>query len=246
MDMLSDKYVNAMMTENDPVIKKAVFKFLVSYMAYYYLPPDKYNQRNMAGSMERIIKENNLDENNLGESVLVESKSGSYSFDDFIYWYRNRSQYIQLNKTNPNAFALSIENMVWQMTRDKLLSKRALERGLDKLPAVQEQSGWWKDKIISSMVKNEIKNSIEINANEVKAGDGNSEKLNDEYNARLLRKVLSLKKRYSVKVNEDVLSSVQVSTENDPKTVDFYTVKRGGLIPRTPYPTIDYEWINWE
>jgi hypothetical protein len=36
-----------------------------------------------------------------------------------------------------------------------------------------------------------------------------------------------------------------VSEENNPNAIDFYFVKRGGLIPRTPYPILDIYWTAW-
>ncbi|HEX2982230.1 MAG TPA: hypothetical protein VHO28_01670, partial [Ignavibacteriales bacterium] len=123
---------------------------------------------------------------------------------------------------------------------------KAKERGLDKLGNVEKQSAWWKDKITSGMVKNEIKNSIDIDIKEIKIKENVTKTHQQEYNAKLFRKIQSLKKEYTVKIYDDVLNAVPVSSENDQQVIDFYTVKKGGLIPRMPYPTIDYEWINWE
>ena len=54
-----------------------------------------------------------------------------------------------------------------------------------------------------------------------------------------------MKKRYHITINYNQLKSLKLFDAKDKKAVDFYTVKKGGLIPRTPYPTIDYEWKNW-
>ncbi len=113
------------------------------------------------------------------------------------------------------------------------------------------KSKWWKDKIVSSIVKNEIANSVILSEKEKKANysddeSQNSDKFNSEFNKNLLRKILNLKQKYSINIYNDVLNNISVSDENDPKAVEVYTVKKGGLIPRTPYPTIDYDWINWE
>ena len=55
-----------------------------------------------------------------------------------------------------------------------------------------------------------------------------------------------MKSKYDISINEELLEEVEVSEENNPKTIDMYTVKKGGLIPRPAYPSIDFEWINWE
>lgn len=244
MDVLSDLYVHSLMLENEPVIKRKTFTVLRSYMAYYFAEPEKYKEWNKSGVLNMNYQ--NIDSANAGAAELVELKNGSFSMNDFIYWYRNRSLYIHLNNKDIQNFSAALESMIWQMIRDRLLAAKAKERGLDKLADVKVQSSWWRDKITSSMVKNEIRNSIEINFKEVNVNEDKAGKLGQEYNARLLRKILSLKKKHVVEINNEILNAIPVSSENDPKTIDFYTVKKGGLIPRTPYPAIDYEWINWE
>src|SRR5690606_14874747 len=122
---------------------------------------------------------------------------------------------------------------------------------LDKTESVIKQTGWWKDKIVSAIVKNEIAGSIGVENNEIKTGrtsenETASVKARDDYTAKLLRKILLLKQKYSIVINEDALDKIPVSVENNPRAVEFYTVKKGGLIPRTPYPTIDYDWVSWE
>ncbi len=87
-------------------------------------------------------------------------------------------------------------------------------------------------------VRNNSLESLDVKSNE--------EKINTEITRRLLLKLNKLKREYEININEDVLEKINVSEENNPKAIDFYTVKKGGLIPRTPYPTIDFEWINWE
>ena len=133
------------------------------------------------------------------------------------------------------------------MLRDKLLSELALKRGFYKDESVVEQSKWWEDKIVYSAVKNEIVQSVLLKEKEVKLDDKSN---SDETDQKILRKILlklnELKAKYKVSINEDVLEKVKVSEENNPRAIDLYTVKKGGLIPRTAYPSIDFDWINWE
>jgi hypothetical protein len=139
------------------------------------------------------------------------------------------------------------------MVRDKLLTVQAYERNFQQTDSVIKQSKWWKDKIVYSAVKKEIVESVELREEEVRNNSlesldvkSNEEKINTEITRRLLLKLNKLKREYEININEDVLEKINVSEENNPKAIDFYTVKKGGLIPRTPYPTIDFEWINWE
>jgi len=107
--------------------------------------------------------------------------------------------------------------------------------------------------IVYSAVKKEIEESVVLEEEEVKYNSlesldvkSNEEKINTEITRRLFLKLNKLKSEFEININENVLEKINVSEESNPKAIDFYTVKKGGLIPRTPYPTIDFEWINWE
>ena len=45
---------------------------------------------------------------------------------------------------------------------------------------------------------------------------------------------------------KNVLDKIKVSSENDKKAIDMYIVKRGNLIPRPAFPSIDNDWASWE
>ena len=45
---------------------------------------------------------------------------------------------------------------------------------------------------------------------------------------------------------ERALKDLYVDTENDPRAIDVYSVKKGGIFPRPAFPTIDYEWQAWD
>src|SRR6185369_18076979 len=67
-----------------------------------------------------------------------------------------------------------------------------------------------------------------------------------ELTKRMLHHVLSLKQQYSVTIHDDVLKKLYVDTENQPKAIDVYPVKKGGIFPHRAFPSIDYEWQSWE
>ena len=62
---------------------------------------------------------------------------------------------------------------------------------------------------------------------------------------KLVHDVLKLKNEYDIQINEELLQDLKVRDEADPDAIDFYAVKKGGLFPRQPYPTIDWEWQQW-
>ncbi len=139
------------------------------------------------------------------------------------------------------------------MVRDRLLTNLAYKRGYDQNEMVIEQLKWWEDKIVYSVLKNELINSIIVKKEEINVKMNTpSEKENFELNvkleldAKIYRLLKDLREKNKISIDESGLEKIIVSSEEDPKAIEFYTVKKGGLIPRTPYPTIDFEWSTWE
>jgi hypothetical protein len=131
------------------------------------------------------------------------------------------------------------------MVRDNSLTKIAFSKGYQNKKSVQEQLGWWKDKIVYAIVRDELIGSALLgNTNE--SFKFENKPLSDESNKKLLHKVLALKQKYKIKINKDILGEIKVENENDPKTIDVYAVKKGGVFPRPAFPSIDILWQNWQ
>ena len=253
MDKLSDEYVNKLLLDQSPIIKRQGFNILMTYLGLYNLTKEKYDGWNLSKKLDEALAALKVTKENIGRTILVKIKSGAIKLEEFLNWYNTRSQYIKFNKANLRSYSISVESLVWRMVRDELLTRQAYKRHFQQSESVTKQSKWWKDKIVYSAVKKDIVESVELKQEEVKYNDldslevkSNKEKINTEITRRLFLKLNELKREYEININHDVLAKINVSEENNPKAIDFYTVKKGGLIPRTPYPTIDYEWINWE
>ena len=253
MDKLSDDYVHKLLIDQYPIIKRQGFNILRTYLGTYNLTKEKYDEWNLSESLNKALKELQVSKDNIGRVLLIKMKHRLIKLEEFLNWYKNRSQYIKLNKTNLQRFSSSVESLVWRMVRDKLLTGQAYERNFQQTKSVIKQSKWWTDKIVYSAVKKDIVESVELKQEEVRYNSfaildvkSNQEKINTEITRRLFLKLNELKREYKVKINKNVLAKINVSEEHSPRAIDFYVVKKGGLIPRTPYPTIDYEWINWE
>lgn len=249
MDSLSEVYVNKIMETNAPVIAKNTFEILRSYLGEYFLQKEKYETWNLPEKLKSALEK--AEKKNYNNLRLVELKEGSsFSLKDFLVWFWNRSEYIKFDESNLTEFSFSLKQLIWRMVRDKLLTDIAYKRGFNKTEEFKKQTNWWRDKIVYSMVKNEIKNSILLDNKEIKIDSSNAEKINeklsDEFSKKMLHKILQLKQKYSVKIYKDTLEQIAVSDENDPHAIEIYYAKSGGLIPRTPYPIIDHDWINWE
>ena len=250
MDKESDKYVDNLLKSENPVIKKDAFGLLRSYLGKYILPEEKYNEWNLEEYLDKALTALGLRRGDEYNGVqLVMSDNNSFMLDEFILWFRNRSLQIKFDETNLNTFSASLESMIWRMVRDKLLTMRAEEKGYFEKDWVKTQSSWWKDKVAYSAMRQKLANSILLENEEVDQSNnaentpsGQSQQLME----KMFRVIQNAKKKYKIEINEEVFNKVNVSTKDDPKAMDFYSAKTGGLIPRLPYPTIDNEWVNWE
>jgi hypothetical protein len=94
-----------------------------------------------------------------------------------------------------------------------------------------------------------LANSVTVNYEEINQVDekkSQTEILNEELSKKIFYTLNELKKKYKIKINEEVLGKIKVSAESDREAIDMYIVKRGNLIPRPAYPSIDSDWVNWE
>lgn len=251
MDLLSDKYVDSLMKSSYAIIKNSSFRILRSYLGKLILADELHDKWNLEEKLNDALNEIGSDySNNIKNLELVSLQNNYTSISNFLEWFWLRDQYIKFNKSSLQTFSQSLESIIWRMVRDELLTREAYSYGYQNHVEVQKQLSWWSNKIIYSAMNNQMKNSVlleyeEINNISVTDNNGRSE-LDSEYMSKVFQKLNELKNKYEIKVNKETLDNLSVSAENDKKAIDFYTVKKGGLIPRTPYPTIDYDWINWE
>lgn len=251
MDSLSDTYVNEILFNSKPTIKRDGFNILRSYLGKYILSKEIYDEWQLDDKLETALDNLGLSKDDKYPGiVLIESADINVNLDDFIYWYKNRELYIKFDKNSLQDFSLSLENLVWQMLRDDLLTDIAKDKKYFEKDWVKQQSQWWKEKIAYSSLRNDYANSIMLEHSEISKQENkenaDAEKMSLELSKKLLHKILQLKKEIKVNINKVVLNKINVSTEEDRKAIDFYSIKKGGLIPRPAYPSIDNEWAKWQ
>ena len=269
MDSLSDQYVNNLLHENNPQIKRPIFNLLRAWLAKTVLSKQLFKSWNFFENSD-LKNGNDLDKiiHTRTVSELVDLNRGSVSLGDFISWYNPRKTYIKLSQISEEAFSTSVQNVIWRMLREKLLTERAISRGFQHHKNVVQQIRWWEDKTVYAKYKLELANSIEVTAEEVleyynknknvyRSKSGVYQPLNkvkteiknilhsEMYSTKLIHNVLAAKQKYNIMINDTILNEISVDTENDPRAIEVYTVKKGGLFPRQPYPTIDSEWKYW-
>ncbi|MFH1195854.1 MAG: peptidylprolyl isomerase [bacterium] len=251
MDVLSDQYVKGLFEDENPIIKRDVFNVLRTYLGKFILTPEIYSEWKLDDKLEIALTNLGLKRGAKYTGLtLVECKNHKISLDEFIIWFRNREQYVKLSKNNLVGLSKSLEDLVWLMVRDKLLIIEAYQKGYNKSEWVIKQSNWWKEKISYSAYRNELANSITLNSEEQsllkEKKKSQSEIMSDELSKKILHKVLELKQKYKVVIDEKILAKIKLSTENDKKAIEMFIAKRGNLIPRPAFPSIDNDWVNWE
>ncbi|MGE5351444.1 MAG: peptidylprolyl isomerase [Acidobacteriota bacterium] len=268
-DSMSDKYVQSLMLRENPVIKREAFNILKAYLINKFLSPETYKEWNPE---KNIIADypnfNPSDITPYEKLVLVEKNNGSLTIRDFIKWYTTREPYINFDKSSHKAFFSFMQNIVWRMVRDNVLTRLAFSHGFENSGDVKLQKKWWKDKLVYSKMKLDIASSIKIDDGKMKEfydnyrhrykdEQGNLKPYDEvkdevkrdlysyEYIRKVANRVLGLKEKIPVNVNEEALNRLPVTDKEDPGAIDVYSVKNGGTFLRQAYPVIDYEWQYW-
>lgn len=266
---LSDQYTNDLIMSHNPVIDKKSFEILMTYLCKDVLPKEKIVEwDSLKIFRNETIPITNFKIENYFYLPLVKYDEGNVSLKEFLNWYNLRKSYIKYNTSSIHSFFGSIQKLIWRELRDKLLTQLAYKDNLQNLDIVKIQKRWWKEKILCSAVKSNIAGSIKVtdkqskeyydkNKTEFLTNDKKQipfEKAKDDvksalyqkiYMEKILHRILKLKQEYQITVNEDILNNLKVDTENDPRAIDVYTVKKDGIIPHQAFPTIDYDWQTW-
>lgn len=269
-DSLSVDYVNQLMSGHSPVIEPKTFALLSTYLAQIWVPADRRESWNVGRSLDRELQLAAVkDIDRFGDETLVHMKDRSVRLARFLSWYRARDQIVKLRTTSLLSFESSLEGLVWRMVRDGLLIERATQRGMQHRATVKTQRGWWEEKVLYAAEKKALGDSITLDESRLKkyyedhprdyrnsAGDLLPlESVRDrvrkdcwsaELTARILHRLIALKRRYPVSIDEKVLAGLPVDSREDARAIDVYTAKTGGTFPHPAFPTIDYDWEGWQ
>jgi hypothetical protein len=269
-DSISDVYIRQMMLDADPVIQRRTFDILRAHLGVKALTAETFEAWKVDGRFRTgedpvdYIHPDRYD----GE-VLVTLRPGEITLGEFLRWYRVREQNLKLRLTSPQAFFLSLEDLVWRMVRDELLVERARSRSMQERPSVVTQVRWWKDKLLFQVAKDSLRKTIGWTDSTLQAyyaahprsfrdssgsippfADVRDDVLREWYavalSERIFRRLAELRQQYPVTVNEDDLKRIPVDAENDPRAIDIVVAKKGGTFPRPAFPTIDPFWQTWQ
>jgi len=266
-DSLSDRYVRRMMLDNNPVIMRDTFDKLEAWLARIWVKPGLLAHWEMAtrlaadsAAVSRI--------DGFVNDTLVALRGGCMRLGQFLSWYRARDTYFHLEIADEQSFFVSVEDIVWRMVRDRLLVDRAIRRNLQERDPVKKQLRWWEEKILYGEEKILLGRSIALSdsacrafydahAREYRTDSGAVrpfERVKDqvrkdcyvfELKKSMLHRIIALKRKYPVVVKNDVLMSLPLDVEDNPKAIDVYMAKKGGTFPHPAFPVIDFEWATW-
>lgn len=269
-DSLSASYVRTMMLDADPVIERRTFDILRASLGARLLSQERFEAYGLA---ERFRTEgDSVDYRNpkkYARLTLVSVRSGEITLGEFLAWYELREANVRLRWTSPQAFFLSLEDLVWRMVRDRLLVDRAFQRGLQNRPSVTTQLEWWTEKFLYQAEKDSLARTVGWSDSSLRAyfashqksfrrADGSvlpyeevKEDVLREYYARVLaektlRRLAVLRRSHPVAIDDRALGDVPVDAAGDPRAMDIYVVKKGGTLPRPAFPTIDMSWQTWQ
>jgi hypothetical protein len=250
MDEHSDKYVDSLLRNAEPVIDGKAFQIVRTYVGKFELPKETFGEWNLQNLYDKAYSELSGNKKTSASSfVLVRLNDTAFTVGDFIHWYNQRVDYLKFPKTDKKAYSATIEGLIWRMVRDNALSSVAARKGMMDLPIVKSQAEWWKDKILYALVRDDMGNTLTMKSSDQKQTilkPKTNEDMSTEINKMLLRKLNTLKSKYKVKINESVLNKIVVQDENNPKAIDMYIVKKGGIYPHPAFPSIDKYWQMWE
>jgi len=266
-DSLSDSYVRKAILRRDPVIQRPVFDLLRAWIASQEVRGERFAAFGLPGNVDAKYDYRAIDR--YAREKLITMKSGTIPLGEFLAWYRLREANMRFRTESPKAFFLSVEDAVWRMVRDRILVRTALTRGLQHRPTVVSEKRWWKEKLLYQVAKDSIMRTIDWSDSTLHAYyDSHPRSFRDstgsvspfetvkehvlrewydiELKKRTYRRLSEMKKVHHVTINQDVLSSIPIDAENDPRAIDVYTVKKGGTFPHPAFPSIDYSWQSWQ
>ncbi len=269
-DSLSDNYVNRLITGRRPVIIRRSFDILQTWLARSIVSPDVFDRWDMAGAVFR--KWGAFDPSRIEPflpDTLLSWSGGRMTVGEFVSWYHAREMNLKFRMTSPEAFFGSLEGYVWRMARDRFLAEKAFAENYQQRPAVRTQLAWWKDKIGYALRKESFADSIDradsvlrryYDENRMHYRDTAGVQIpfeqvrddveKDYYSTRLtallLHRLNVLQSQYHVTIDEKALRQLKIDDENDPHSIEVYSVKTGGTFPRPAYPVIDEDWQGWK
>jgi hypothetical protein len=263
-DGLADQYVKNIMRQQTPVIKGEGFKILRAYIADKGLSRDTKVTWDIPSTFMTEAGPQPI--RNSGKYLnrpLVTFGGKELTIRDYTRWYDIRQ--FQFDTHSLQAFNSSVKKTIWKMVQDKLLSQEAYRRGLDRLPVIANETNKWQVKLLYLAQRAAVLRTINVSDSVLKVYYSAHKKqytnaqrkppdfpliresvkidyLSDEESRLLMKTIESLRKKYPVTINEELLRRLSKTSVSDPRAIETIFYKPGGTFPRVAFPTIDEAW----
>lgn len=263
-DGFADQYVKNIMKPNNPVIKADGFNILRAYLADKGLSRDaKVKWEIPATFMTEAGPQPIRNSGKFLNRPLVTFGGRTITIREYAQWYDIRQ--FQFDTRSLDAFNSSVKKTIWKMVQDKLLSEEAYKRGLDKLPFVANETSKWQAKLLYLSQRAALARTINtsdsvlkkyytVHKKQYKNVQGNvmefelvresvkGDYFGSEETFLLIKTIESLKKKYSIIINEELLKQLAKKALSDSQAIETIFYKPGGTFPRVAFPTIDEAW----
>jgi hypothetical protein len=261
---LSDQYVKTMMKSYDPVIKADGFNILRAYLADKGLSRDTKVKWDIPSTF--MTEAGPQPVRNAGKYLnrtLATFGGRSITIREYAKWYDIRQ--FQFDTRSLEAFNSSVKKTIWKMVQDRLLSEEAYRRGLDRVPAVANETKKWEAKMLYLAQRAALSRTINTsdsvlqrfyrkNILKYRNAAGSDMPFADvreavktdyagvEESLLLQKSVEALKQRFVVTINEPLLRQLSENVRTDASAIETVFYKPGGTFPRVAFPTIDEAW----
>ena len=258
------KYVSRFMTPKKVVTKGEEFRILADALAEW-----KAQVENSRSFIESVDNSGDLNpasallKSHL-ENRLISFDEGSWSLKEFISHLVPAS--IKTVPSNEHQFRNELNQQIAMSIRNHLLAKEAMKRGLDRSSEVQKQLQAWRDKWVYEETRKFYTKNVKIDETialtyfeehkfRYKTANGTEPMYKEfanqakqyayleEAQKLLEQKIETLKKEFTVKINQDLLDSISVIDFEKSRWANVLLFK--GSNGRLAIPSVDPAW-GWE
>lgn len=258
------KYVSRFMTPKNVVTNGEEFRILADALAEW-----KQQVENSRAFSEFLDKAEDLGPASLLlkshlENRLISFDEGSWSLKEFISHLVPAS--IKTVPSNEHQFRNELNQQIAMSIRNHLLAKEAMKRGLDRSSEVQKQLQAWRDKWVYEETRKFYTKNVKIDETialtyfeehkfRYKTANGTEPMYKEfanqakqyayleEAQKLLEQKIETLKKEFTVKINQDLLDSISVIDFEKSRWANVLLFK--GSNGRLAIPSVDPAW-GWE
>jgi len=203
-------FVQETMKPEKLTIKRQVLEQLTQALWAYKIDSD-----NLSFRAEGEIQLENLTLDDIGTSELAHFESGSFTVDDFRFFYKMNPQKLEAN--NPGGLRHKLVNTIGIYVRDLVFAEIGRNEGLHKRHEVVQDYQYWQERLLASRLEQHIH---ELSMPE----SGTDTEAAEDIASRAVAELsISLRGQAEISVNKDLLMTLKTSDEGLSRKIDLFT-----------------------